>query len=330
MSWFEDFKEKVSTWEREHFFWAEMSAIVGAIILVLKWFLHATGLEPKLIATAQASPVIFGFIVLLAVAVLVLSLVVSSLLPYRRLCCRLGARSAQNFRSQRDPFKSRGAFFKRLEKHFMSTSQLRILGATGLKTIGFVDPVDPTNKALLHDLFVGPKLRGTSIDVLLLDPNSDYMIARARTLYDNSSLEIRSSKSAAQFVNEYRDEILQSIEYCAGLAANLPKLRCYTYDNTPIWKLILTDHLVWQQSYPAKAHVENSWVNIFENPPDGNDEKNALYPPFSKLFDLLRDAASEMLDLRQIDKELKKIQAEWEQKSAVVPLPGQMSGRAQA
>ena len=64
MSWFEDLKEKVSTWEREHFFWAEISAIIGAITFAVKWLLHATGLEPKLIETAKASPVIFGLIVL--------------------------------------------------------------------------------------------------------------------------------------------------------------------------------------------------------------------------------------------------------------------------
>jgi hypothetical protein len=325
MLWFEKFKETVSAWEREHFFWAECSALIGFLFLVLKWFLDVTGLKLILTQTAKSSPTIFGVLLFLVVAVLALSLFVLTLLPYKQLCLRLGARSAENFRSQRNPYRSRRLFIKRLERHFLSTSTLRILGATGLKTIGFVDPVDPNNKALLHDLFVGPKLRGVEIDVLLLDPNSDYMIARARTLYDNSDLEIKNSKSWSQYVAEYRDEIIQSIEYCAALQVNLPKLRCYIYDNTPIWKLILTDKLVWQQSYPARAHVENSWVNIFENPGDDGDQKNALYPPFSKLFDLLRDAASQMVDLHNVNAELKRIQLEWAPKSAALDSLGRIS-----
>lgn len=72
------------------------------------------------------------------------------------------------------------------------------------------------------------------------------------------------------------------------------KSKMFLYDRPLIWKLIITDTLAWQQFYEKGTHAEHSRLNIFSNVQTGG---NALYPPFIKLFELLRDTAAIEVDL---------------------------------
>ena len=201
-----------------------------------------------------------------------------------RLLSRLGAACAENLKKRDYTYSEKRKIVKIYEDKFHKSDSLYILGASGYHT--FSKPDDPREdldrSALLRpilDKLSNDRARSSvNIDVLLLHPDSHYIIERT------SKLEPK------QTVEDYKKEILDSINFCKELKTKLPNLRCYVYNRPLIWKLIITDSFVWQQFYEEGTHAENSRINIFENIPQSG---NALFHPFRKLFELLRDTGGQ-------------------------------------
>jgi hypothetical protein len=265
-----------------------MTAVIALLLALFNDYL------PKFLGTfINAHPWIFGFCVAWLIVTIMLFFRAYSLGKYKALAARLGAVYAENMGKGRLSYDRRAEIVEHHQKSFLDSEKLYILGATGLRT--FVQQKDPVQDAgapailrPVFDLLVNDKQRSSKInvDILLIHPDSRFVKERAPLLLDPK-----------QTIEEYQLEIRKAIDHCVTLKKDLPKLRCFLYDRPPIWKLILTDEFVWQQFYKDGIHVEHSRINIFKNTAKERQADNALYTPFLKLFELLRDSACQELDL---------------------------------
>lgn len=306
-------KEKISDWlsdvveQSDHtlHFWSGLgnlgSAAVKTLIFLavglLGWY---SVMSPEIQRTVESHKVVFTALAAWFFITLTLLFRGYSLGKYKNLASRLGAVFAENMRESDINFKGRKRIIRKHSKKFTDSKVIHILGATGVRT--FVDKTDiikDEGAALMSPIFStlrNDKSRSAAIeiDILLIHPDSKYAAERAAAIEPPQPYE------------EYKQEILEAIKYCAVLKKDFPKLRCYVYDRPPIWKLILTDTLVWQQFYKVGTHVEHSRINIFANT-DSAKSGNGLYPPFKKLFELLRDDACSAVCLEGVEPVIPKL-----------------------
>lgn len=123
-------------------------------------------------------------------------------------------------------------------------STLWILGATGKETFAAAD-------APLHDLL---QTYSGAIRILLICPGSLAFVRRTG--------ELKHSES------DYQSQIADSLEYCQRLVRNHGRdLQVKLYKAIPIWKMILTNSVLWVQHYRANSHVDDTPMFCFEYQP---------------------------------------------------------------
>ena len=141
--------------------------------------------------------------------------------------------------SPHDTDKSRAEDWKllctNLEAANSHLSPIWIVGATGKNT--FADPHSPLHTTILG--YRGP------INILLVRPQSEGFHYRIQQL--DGAVE-----------QDYTNEILDAIEFCARLYKKNKKVEVRLYDGIPIWKLIGTPQHLWLQHYSDKKHVDET------------------------------------------------------------------------
>lgn len=139
---------------------------------------------------------------------------------------------------------------------------LWILGATGRET--FAGTSSP-----LHD--VVKKYEG-EIRVLLIRPGSEAFKKRC------GGLGMAESK--------YLDQILDSIDFCKDLASQqLNSVQLRLYEGIPIWKMIMTNRVLWVQFYKPSTHFDNTPMYCFEFRDDGSTLFDGFRTVFTKRWD---------------------------------------------
>ena len=162
--------------------------------------------------------------------------------------------------------------FTKVAQDFRTSQVIRILGATGYNTFGQIGQNPAGKKPLLSDVFAVPDPT-RHIDIALLNPCGPYVAERAGQV--------------GMHVASYQNEILASIRRCSQLSINYKgRIRCYLYEGPLMWKLIISENYVWQQTYPMHGHVENTPVNVFKRINELTSG-NQLYVPFLRAFDLI-------------------------------------------
>ncbi len=120
-------------------------------------------------------------------------------------------------------------------------SPLWILGATGKET--FSSPTSP--------LFDALRTFSGEIKVLLVRPNS--------VAFDHRCNSLGLSK------DNYTGDILDSIEYCKELVTKKGRsVELKLYESPPIWKMFLTNRVLWVQYYKPGEHVDKTPIYCFK------------------------------------------------------------------
>jgi hypothetical protein len=115
-----------------------------------------------------------------------------------------------------------------------SESPLWIMGATGKHT--FADHTSPLHACILE--YAGP------IKLLLIRPESDGFRHRVEKVPVNPEA--------------FRDEILESLEFCKNLHKAGKNIEVKLYDGPPIWKMIAIPDSLWLQHYAAGRQVDET------------------------------------------------------------------------
>lgn len=268
-----------------------LAYVGGFLIFVGGLYVSVIKLLPDYEAVFLSHRWVFSATVVWFVISITLLYKIFSSRKYKNLVNRLGATCAENMSEQDYTYSERRKIIKTYSPEFNRSKKILVLGATGFHT--FAKPgdqrEDEDNSALLRpvlEALSNDKTRcdNVEVDILLLHPDSKYAEERVKTLHPSQTLA------------EYKEEIRISLLECQKFKKEIPKLRCFVYDRPLIWKLIITDDFAWQQFYKEGTHAEHSRINIFSNITESG---NALYHPFLKLFELLRDSAASEVDLSQ-------------------------------
>ena len=110
-------------------------------------------------------------------------------------------------------------------------SLLLLLGATGWETFG--NETSPLHNAI--------STYNKGIRIMLMDPDSQYLKARAKAVGMND--------------NDYKNEIIKSINYLKELRKKNHHISLKLYDSLPNWKMIITSKHIHIQYYNNDSHV---------------------------------------------------------------------------
>lgn len=137
------------------------------------------------------------------------------------------------------------------------SNDIRILGLSGWETFG-------SPKSPLHELL---KESSGEIKILLIDPDSDAFKKRATSLGKNNLRRLKA-------------DIAKSLEFCEELKKQGKSIWVKQYTQTPIWKMIFTNHYLWLQYYAPGIHVNDTPVYTFF----ANTDKTSLFYPLTNVF----------------------------------------------
>lgn len=274
-------------------FWSGIGHLGRGLVALLVFVFSADYLIssylPNYAVVIKSHKLVFSASLIWFMATVTLIYAVYSSRKYKNLALRLGASCAENMKAEDYSYAERRKIVKNYSAQFHESKKLYVLGATGFHTFAKRrdSREDNDTSALLRPVIDSLSVDKTrcneiEIDILLLHPKSKYAAQRVKGL------------NPPQTLDEYQEEIMTSLRACLNFKKELPNLRCFVYDRPLIWKLIITDSFAWQQFYKEGTHAEHSRINIFTNLPESG---NALYHPFLKLFELLRDSAASEIDL---------------------------------
>ena len=132
-----------------------------------------------------------------------------------------------------------------LKKESGGCREIFIRAATGWRTFG--DPESPLHRAVKTS---------RSVRIILSYPLSEAIADRANDLERD--------------LNEYREEIYESIEYLATVrrqSRTPEEIILKMYDTYPLWRYLIVDNCVWVQQYPRDEDVRNTPYYGFEGKP---------------------------------------------------------------
>lgn len=211
---------------------------------------------------------------------------------YKTLLNRLGYADSLGLKNAAGINSERSRIWQTRFKSSNNIDKLDILGATGFNTFAKKEQENHLNAPLLNTIQGFPQNK--PIRVLLLDPRSKYF-----------SIRVNDLNKVDPHINlkTYFEETRRAVDFCHSQASEHKKnIRWRFYDRPPIWKLIITNDVVWQQLYVEKCHVERTPVNIFLRPTEPSnylqglidpsrkiDTESNFYDAFNKIFDGLWD-----------------------------------------
>lgn len=139
---------------------------------------------------------------------------------------------------------------------------LYILGATGWDTFGSKN--SPLHE-VLHD-FKG------NIKIILLDPDSRFLVNRAKSIRVNEKT--------------YKNQIKKSIKMLKGLKQKGGFVDLSLYDSPPNWKFILSARFSWVQRYWRDEHVADTPVYLLYATDDLKGLYHAFFDDFDRIWQL--------------------------------------------
>jgi uncharacterized C2H2 Zn-finger protein len=172
--------------------------------------------------------------------------------------------SFDHLSEQIDKYQARKDFFHQYRSDFLASSRIDMLLASGYQTIAR-DGQDGQIEAPLRFVFENAPKKG-KIRVLLADPDSKFSKERCKTLYKNE--------------NQYAEDINKALSFLKGKKNAGLDVEVHIYSRPLIWKLIVVDNLIFQQTYPEEDHGDFTAVKVFEKLPKEKLE-NGLHHPFS-------------------------------------------------
>ena len=178
--------------------------------------------------------------------------------------------SFDHLSDQIDKYQARKEFFHQYRSDFLASSRIDMLLASGYQTIAR-DGREGQIEAPLRFVFENAPKNG-KIRVLLADPQSKFSKERCKKLYGNE--------------NQYADDIQKALSFLKEKKKAGLDVEVHTYSRPLVWKLIVVDNLIFQQTYPEEDHGDFTAVKVFEKIPKEKLE-NGLHHPFSRLIDLL-------------------------------------------
>jgi len=104
--------------------------------------------------------------------------------------------------------------------------------------------------------------------ILLLDPLKDGVIARARSLADPCITP-----------EDFREQIIRSIDFLKGLKAHQKNIRLKLYQDVPLIKLAILGDYLCLQHYPAGLNVRKMPEYVFKH-----DQNGGLFNLFYQYF----------------------------------------------
>jgi hypothetical protein len=150
---------------------------------------------------------------------------------------------------------------RRLKEKQGYAREVMILGSTGFRT--FVDP-----RGHLHRIVKNCR----EAKILLVDPYSDGMEARVRSLMDPHVT-----------LDRFRDQIMRSIDYLKKLRASQKNVRLKLYRAAPFLKLTILGDYLWMQHYHTGLEVQVMPEYAFRH----NKNPGGLYTVFYQYFMML-------------------------------------------
>ena len=178
--------------------------------------------------------------------------------------------SFDHLSDQLDKYQARKNFFHQYRPDILASSRIDMLLASGYQTIAR-DGRDGQIEAPLRFVFENAPKKG-KIRVLLADPMSEFSRERCRKLYGDEDQYSKDIALALSFLKEKKNEGLD--------------VEVRTYSRPLVWKLIVVDNLIFQQTYPEQDHGDFTAIKVFEKIPKEKLE-NGLHHPFARLIDLL-------------------------------------------
>jgi hypothetical protein len=176
-----------------------------------------------------------------------------------------------------------GRLWKSALQYLSASKTIRYLGSTGEKS--FAVDGSPL-KGVFDDVATDVK-----IQILLIHPCSQFVEERVTDLQSKN-------KNPNGDIDDYKKEIHNALKYCRGLRKSGKNIEVRLYDRALVWKLIISDRCLWQQSYPPGRPSNESPANLFAEDGASSRKSAGMYEPFSRLFDMLFEAshAVDLLD----------------------------------
>jgi hypothetical protein len=206
----------------------------------------------------------------------------------KQMCEQLGYEFAQ-YKFGKDP---RGINYERsrIWKQYFEepTETLYILGATALNTLALNHLTAEQNNAPLFN-HLNNLGKGTKVRVMMIDPRCEHFVYRVEALRSNPKY------SSEITVQSYLKQIIDSVHQLKEWKDKGKEIEWRFYRRPVIWKLVVSDQAVWQQTYPANDHVEMAPVNVFSRP-KGDHASNLPVPPSNHLYFPFRSIAEQLWD----------------------------------
>jgi hypothetical protein len=166
--------------------------------------------------------------------------------------------------------------------------------------IGFLSSKDVPGR--LHNSVLGSFLSirsksAPNVKVLLLDPRSRYVSARAEELFSGYRSEVNQTRKIANGIIHSLDDLLDLQEEYGGIEIRI-------HDQKPLWRIALVDQTLFLGMYLRGIRSYQSvFYTIVETP-------KSLYPTFEAYFESTWEGGTEVnrVLLSQIIEELKNNQ----------------------
>lgn len=198
-----------------------------------------------------------------ATLIMTVAALLGVVLNQKRRLSRYGVAKFTGHDSPRDKRRALLQLTEDVEGASRIGSRLLLLGETGKDTFS-------THASPLFEIL---KTYKGAIKILLIQPESVGFKDRC------DSMIIAPSA--------YLGEILDSLDFCKHLLVDLGRsVEVRLYTSTPIWKMIVTEQILWLQHYRKDTRTDDMPVHCFEFRDDGAEIFEGLKAVFRKRWQL--------------------------------------------